>query len=119
MYAICCTNNISAQAARKAYGISNVTLLKQNVESAVEQAMEIRDAVNYLSSVKESCILEELGIHIDDSTSDCDASELSQTSESDGNDGCDDVNSEKDSTGILDPDIPIKEIAFYFPCASQ
>ena len=95
-YAVCCTKNKSAQAERKAYGISNLTSLKQNAESAVEQAMEIRDAVNYLSSVKESCILEELGIHIDDSTSDIDVSKLSETCESDGNDGCDDVNSEND-----------------------
>lgn len=93
-------------------------LLKQNVESVVEQVMEICDVVNYLLSVKEFCILEEIGIYIDDFISDCDVFELSQISESDGNDGCDDVNSEKDSIGILDFDIFIKEIVFYFFCVS-
>ena len=97
--------------------------------NAVEQALEIRNAVNHLSSVRESCILEELGIHIDDSKSDSDNSELSDgaTSESDGNDGCDDMDSEKGNPTsnnpagprILDPDHIMKEIAFVSPAPAN
>lgn len=123
-YAVCCSSNISTESARKAYGISNLMSLKQNVANAVEQALEIRDAVNHLSSVRESCILEELGIPIDDSKSDSDKSELS---ESDGNDSCDDMDSEKDNPtsnnpagpSILDPDHIMKGITFVSPAPAN
>ena len=118
-YAVCCTSNMSTQTARKAYGTSNLTSPKQKVESAVEQALEIRDAVNYLSSVKESCNLEELGIHINDSTSDSHASESSEICESDRSDGCDDVDSEKSNPSILDPNITMKEMAFVSPAPAK
>lgn len=78
-YAVSCGGNMSREAAKKKYGISDLTLLKNTVENAVEQAREIRDAVDHLSNVKEDCILEELGILCgNDSKSDSDESESSE-----------------------------------------
>lgn len=56
-YAVSCGGNMSREAAKKKYGISDLTLLKNTVENAIEQAREIRDAVDHLSNVKEDCIL--------------------------------------------------------------
>lgn len=57
-YAVCQSSNISAETAKKTYGISDLKYLKDNVEDAIEQALEIRKAVDLLSSIKEACILE-------------------------------------------------------------
>lgn len=119
---------MSREAARKAYGISDLASLKNNVENAVEHALEIHDAVNYLSSVTEACILEELGIHIDDPKSDSDEAELSECERSDSieKDGCDDSDCRSDDqsssnprTSILDPDITKKETSLVSPAPAN
>ena len=104
-YAVCRSSNMSTEVAKKTYGISDLTSLKNDVENAVKQALEIRKAVDHLSSVKEACILEELGIYIDDSKTDSDETESSEgeTSESSDNDSCDDMESEKDYQGSDNP----------------
>ena len=126
-YAVSCGGNMSREAAKKKYGISDLTLLKN---TAIEQAREIRDAVDHLSNVKEDCILEELGIFCgNDSKSDSDESESSdnETSENGSDTGCpDDVDSENNgqnsdvppNSSALDPDVIMKGMAS-FPCTRQ
>lgn len=125
-YAVSCGGNMSREAAKKKYGISDLTLLKNTVENAVEQAREIRDAVDHLSNVKEDCILEELGICVNDSKSDSDESESSEdeTSENGSDTDCSgDVDSENDgqnsnippNSSALDPDVIMKGMATVFP----
>lgn len=126
-YAVSCGGNMSREAAKKKYGISDLTLLKNTVENAVEQAREIRDAVDHLSNVKEDCILEELGILCgNDSKSDSDESESSEdeTSENGSDTDCPgDVDSENDgqnsnippNSSALDPDVVMKGMATVSP----
>lgn len=126
-YAVSCGGNMSREAAKKKYGISDLTLLKNTVENAIEQAREIRDAVDHLSNVKEDCILEELGIFCgNDSKSDSDESESSddETSENGSDTGCpDDVDSENNgqnsdvppNSSALDPDVIMKGMATVSP----
>lgn len=126
-YAVSCGGNMSREAAKKKYGISDLTLLKNTAENAIEQAREIRDAVDHLSNVKEDCILEELGIFCgNDSKSDSDESESSddETSENDSDTGCpDDVDSENNGqnsdvppkSSTLDPDVIMKGMATVSP----
>lgn len=95
-YAVCSSANMSAEAARKTYGISDLKSLKKNVGDAVERALEIREAVEQLSRVKEECVLEELGLHMCEANTDGDETE---SSESNDNDSYDDVESEDDYQG--------------------
>ena len=118
---------MSREAAKKKYGISDLTLLKNTVEKAVEQAREIRDAVDHLSNVKEECILEELGISCGNySKSDSDESESSEDEISEnGSDTAypSDVDSENDgqnsnsppNSSVLDSDVIMKGMATVSP----
>ncbi len=51
-YAVCQSSNISTETAKKMYGISDLKYLKDNIEDAIEQALEIRKAVDLLSNVR-------------------------------------------------------------------
>ena len=83
-YAVCQSSNISTETAKKTYGISDLKSLKNNVEDAIEQALEIRKAVHLLSNVKEACTQEQLCLYIDSNTdSDETESTEDETSESD------------------------------------
>ena len=111
-YAVNCGGNMSREAAKKKYGISDLTLLKNTVENAVEQAREIRDAVDHLSNVKEECILEELGISCGNySKSDSDTDYPSDVdSENDGQNSNNPPNS-----SVLDSDVIMKGMATVSP----
>ena len=61
-YTALLSSGISSAQARKLYGISESTTLKGEVSQALAKASEIQEAVNKLSSVKDKCILESLGI---------------------------------------------------------
>ena len=118
---------MSREAAKKKYGISDLTLLKNTVENAVEQAREIRDAVDHLSNVKEECILEELGISCGNYfKSNSDESESSEDEISENGSDTDypsDVDSENDgqnsnsppNSSVLDSDVIMKGMATVSP----
>ena len=61
-YTALLSSGVSSAQARKLYGISESTTLKAEVSQALAKASEIQEAVNKLSSVKDKCILESLGI---------------------------------------------------------
>ena len=62
-YTALLSSGVSSAQARKLYGISESTTLKgRSITQALAKASEIQEAVNKLSSVKDKCILESLGI---------------------------------------------------------
>ena len=61
-YTALLSSGVSSAQARKLYAISESTTLKAEVSQALAKASEIQEAVNKLSSVKDKCILESLGI---------------------------------------------------------
>ena len=69
-YTALISSGISSTQARKLYGISESTKLKTEVSQALAAASEIQEAVNKLSSVKEKCVLESLGIIDEEYSSD-------------------------------------------------
>ncbi len=61
-YTALLTSGVSSQKARKIFGISEASKLKNEVLQALESAKEIQTVVNKLSLVQEKCALENLGI---------------------------------------------------------
>lgn len=95
---------MSAEQAKRQYGVSNLTLLTSQVTEALEQAEEIHQTVTKLARIEERCFLEKLGIAdvSDSSESDYD-SEVSSVTVSEDSDNDDyNKNSSAASAGHQD-----------------
>lgn len=68
-HAVCEAQGLSAKEASRKYGVYNLHKLKEHVNQALDQAQEIRSAVNTLAEIEEKATLEALGIFVDDENS--------------------------------------------------
>ena len=70
-FVACQSNGMSNKKASQEYGVSNFSGIKKDVEDAMKDAIEIRDAVLELASIKEKATLESFGIYVEQ---DCESS---------------------------------------------
>jgi hypothetical protein len=85
-YAVFKTSGLSASAARKFYGFSDMTQRADRVERAIEEAQCIRENIQNLAAIQDKAILLSHGISLPSSSSSSDSEES--------------VNSDDDSTPV-------------------